>query len=238
MNEWDVLKKAALEMGIALPEKSMERLTAFTERLLEVNQVMNLTAITNLNEIITKHYIDSLTPLQTGLFAPGARVIDVGCGAGFPGIVLKIAREDLILTLLDGQNKRIGFLKETGAMLGLDGVTYLHERAEAGGRKAELRERFTIAISRAVAPFGELCELCLPYVEVGGALIAMKGPDPAEEVKKGERAVKALGGQVEEIRPAPLWGTDILHSLVVVRKMEKTRKEYPRSYAKIAKKPL
>jgi 16S rRNA (guanine527-N7)-methyltransferase len=238
MKEWQLLTQAAEEMGLALSEKSLSKFKKFTDELLRVNAVMNLTAITELSDIIIKHYMDSLTPLRTGLFGLGAKVIDVGCGAGFPGIVLKIVREDLELTLMDGQNKRVRFLEETGRMLGFEKMSYLHGRAEEGAHKTELREKYDIAISRAVASFDVLCELCLPYVRVGGTFIAMKGPDPLLEIEKGTKAVLALGGQVEEILPMPLLGTDIIHSLVLVKKVEKTPIIYPRGYGKIRKKPL
>lgn len=238
MNEWDLLEEAAKQMGLTLSPKSLDGLKKYTEELLRVNSFMNLTAITELPDIIAKHYIDSLTPLMTGLFFKGASVIDVGCGAGLPGIVLKIAREDLAVTLLDGHNKKVHFMEETGQLLGLKNVRYLQKRAEEGGNEAPLREKFDIAISRALASFPTLCELCLPYVKVGGTFIAMKGPDPAEEIQQGEKAVLALGGKLEEIKILPLYGTDIVHSLVLVKKVEKTPSKYPRNFGRISKKPL
>ncbi|MPN15858.1 Ribosomal RNA small subunit methyltransferase G [bioreactor metagenome] len=187
---------------------------------------------------MTKHYIDSLSPLKTGLFKEGARVIDVGCGAGFPSMPIKIARKDLHMTFLDSMGQRIEFLKAAGELLGLSGAEYLKLRAEEGGRREGLRESFDIAVSRAVSSLPVLCELCLPYVKPGGHFIALKGPDPKEEVESARNAIGTLGGRLSEITEVPLYSTGILHSLVVIEKISSCGGKYPRPFSRISKNPL
>ena len=167
---------------------------------------------------------------------PGARVIDVGTGAGFPGLALKIACPDMELTLLDSLDKRIGFLRDTCALLGFDDVRCIHARAEEA--PAELHAGFDIACSRAVARLNLLCELCLPFVRTGGAFLAMKGPDCAEELDEARSAIRKLGGTYERTVTYTVPGTDVTHSVVVIRKTAATPPKYPRRWAKMQKEHL
>ena len=238
MHEWELFAEEAKKMGLLADEKCLHSLQQFTKELLRVNAVMNITAITQLEDIVSKHYLDSLSPLITGHFSEGAKVMDVGSGGGFPGVVLKIARNDLKMTFLDSQKKRITFLEDTGQLLGLSGCEYLHKRAEDGGKDEKLRESFDIAVSRAVATLPVLCEWCLPYVRVGGKFIAMKGPEPKEEVERAKAAISLLGGRLLDIKETVFWNETIRHSLIVIEKVEKTNKNYPRAYKKMMSSPL
>ena len=166
----------------------------------------------------------------------GKRVIDVGTGAGFPGLAVKVACPDMDLTLLDSLDKRIGFLRETCAALDFDDVACIHARAEDA--PAELREGFDAALSRAVARLNVLCELCLPFVKTDGVFAAMKGPDCAEELREAERAIALLGGELERCVSYTVPGTDVTHSVVLIRKVRPTGARYPRRWAQIKKQPL
>lgn len=230
----DILNAGFSALGIAAPEEAAGRFEIYHEALCETNKVMNLTAITEKTEVARLHFLDSAALLCCADMA-GKRVIDVGTGAGFPGMPLKILRPDMELTLLDSLQKRIGFLSETCGKLGFADVNCLHARAEEA---TELREQFDFAVSRAVARLNMLCELCLPFVRVGGAFLAMKGPQPEEEMQEAEKAVEILGGGFGETFFYDVPGTDVRHSVVVVKKIAETPAKYPRRFAKIQKSPL
>lgn len=232
-----ILEEGTRELGLVLPDGASEKFAAFAKRLVEVNEVMNLTAITDTEQIYIKHFIDSLTPLILPVFREGARVADVGSGAGFPGIPMKTARPDLEITMLDALNKRVEFLKDTVGRLGLEGVECVHARAEEFAALPERREKYDAAISRAVADLPALCELCLPLVRVGGHFVAMKGPEPDEEIKRAQRAIDTLGGRLAEVVPAAL-PDGSGRALVVIEKIRPTGGKYPRPFAKIKKSPL
>lgn len=166
------------------------------------------------------------------------RVIDVGTGAGFPGIPVKIACPEIKLTLLDSLQKRIGFLQEVGSQLGLEGVHYVHSRAEDGGQNPQYREGFDLCVSRAVANLSVLAEYCLPFIKVGGRLAALKGPDAAAEAEQAKGALKKLGGRLVEIKDVAIPHTDLSHKLVFIEKIAPTPKKYPRNAGKIKKEPL
>ncbi len=204
----------------------------YTELLLEWNEKINLTAITERSEIEKKHFKDSLTCM--GSVPKCASLVDVGTGAGFPGIPLKIERTDISLTLMDALNKRVVFLKEVCAKLGLD-AECVHIRAEDAGKSDKYREKFDVATSRAVANMSLLAEYCLPLVKVGGVMLAMKGRDVEDELCEAEGLIKKLGGAVEEIQLHTIEGTDITHSIVVIKKKSLTPKLYPRSGKKVGK---
>jgi len=209
----------------------------YMDILLEWNRKFNLTAITEPDEIIAKHFLDSLclSPLIPG----GSSVIDVGTGAGFPGVPLLIAAPDLKLTLLDSLGKRVAFLENLLAELGLP-ARCVHARAEDAGRDAAFREQYDFAVSRAVSRLNVLAELCLPFVRVGGGFIAMKGPrgpDMTEEINEAAAALRELGGQIEEIKDAKPGG-NIAHTLIIVRKLSPTPPKYPRRPGKTAKYPI
>ena len=222
-------------LGITPDGRAIERLKTYYEYLEERNRVMNLTAISGMEDVARLHFLDCAALLKAGDFAD-KKVIDVGTGAGFPGMVLKIVQPSMDITLLDSLNKRIDFLSETCDKLTLDGVQCVHARAEE--IPEERRAAYDIAVSRAVARLGTLCELCLPYLRVGGLFIAMKGPDCAQEVGEAENAMRLLGGRLKETVHYSIPGTDISHAAVVIEKTKPTHPKYPRKWAQIKKQPL
>ena len=234
----NLLQEAAEKLGINLSEEAKIQFEKYLEELLEWNKVMNLTAITEPKEVVTKHFIDSRSLLSYGNLPQSAKVADVGSGAGFPGIPLKINREDISLTCLDSLNKRITFLKELCKKLGLSGVECIHARAEEAGRQPELREQYDVVTARAVANMKLLAEYCLPLVKPGGIFYAMKGPDAFQEAKGAERAVKLLGGEIKEIKEFTLPMTDMHRTIIIIKKIGQTPKLYPRKSAQMAKMPL
>ncbi|CDZ75724.2 Ribosomal RNA small subunit methyltransferase G [Peptoniphilus sp. ING2-D1G] len=212
-------------------------LEKYKKILLKWNEVMNLTAITDDEEINVKHFLDCLSLFKTPYLKGNKSVIDVGTGAGFPGVVLKIYNEDLQITLMDSLNKRIKFLDEVVKELNLKKVETLHARAEELARNKDYREKYDIATSRAVANLSTLCEYTLPFVKKGGNFIAMKGPEYEEELKDADKAIKTLGGKFEEVIKIKLPG-DITHYLLIIKKINTTDKKYPRGGGKPKSKPL
>lgn len=231
------LKDGAEELGIYLDGEAIKRFDTFTNELLEWNKVMNLTSITEPKDVAVKHYVDSIAIFKYVDFPKGAAFADVGCGAGFPGIPMKIARQDLKLTCMDSLGKRVKFLSQLVDKLGFD-TDCIHIRAEDAGMKAPHREAYDFATARAVAQLRVLTEYCLPLVKVGGAFVAMKGGDAEQEISQAKNAVKLLGGEIENVFEYNLPDTDIARTIVVIRKKEKTPEKYPRTSAKIAKSPL
>lgn len=232
----DYLKASARECGILLSGLMEEQFDRYAGLLVEWNQKMNLTAITEPDEIAVKHFVDSLAPLALFSLPEGARVIDVGTGAGFPGIPWKIARPDLELTLLDSLNKRVGFLREVLSQLGLPGEA-VHARAEEGGRRPEYRERFDVATARAVANLTVLAEYCLPYVKVGGYFAALKSGQVEEELGQAKGAIRLLGGKCRDVISYTL-PDGSGRSLILIEKISHLSPKFPRSSAQMAKKPL
>jgi len=225
-------------MGVAYDQTAIERFEAFHAILDEYNQKMDLTAVLDEDERIDRHDLDSAAPLRHGLLAPNAKVIDVGTGAGFPGMPLLILRPDLQMTFLDALNKRILFLQDALARLGLSAVT-LHARAEDAAKMADHREMYDAAVSRAVASAAVLEELTLPFVKTGGAAIAWKGPGVQDELTAARRAAFVLGGTVRGVVPAPVpRRDDWAHCLLITDKTGKTPKTYPRKAGTPNKKPL
>lgn len=210
---------------------------AFSDMLLETNKVMNLTAITDPREVAVRHFADCLALLHAYDFS-GKRVIDVGCGAGFPGLPLKLGCRDISLTLLDSLGKRVNFLEGVCDSLALSDVECLHARAEEQANEKGYRESFDIAVSRAVADLSMLSEFCLPYVKVGGVFIAMKSANCDEELKRAEKGIALLGGKLAERYDYPLYGTDITHTALIFKKVAPTPAKYPRRFAKIKASPL
>ncbi len=238
MDDKTLLAEAAKQMGLSLNETQMAQFFQYRTLLLQWNEKMNLTAITDPTEVVIKHFIDCLSLLQKTTLPTGATVIDVGTGAGFPGLPIKIARPDLQVTLLDSLQKRIGFLETVVEGLGLTGVTCIHSRAEDGGQNPQLREQFDFCLSRAVANLAVLAEYSLPFVKVGGALIALKGPDGEREVEEGKKAVTLLGGGKPQIMEVEVPFSDLHHCLIVIQKEQETPKKYPRKAGTATKKPL
>ena len=221
--------------ALSLPTDAAAPLMAFSARLLETNKVMNLTAITEPEDVARLHLLDCAALLNITDFR-GKRVVDVGTGAGFPGMPLRILEPDFDLTLLDSLGKRIAFLQRVCDEMGLQRVTCIHARAEEFAAKH--REQYDIATSRAVAALNVLCELTLPLVKVGGRFLAMKAVDSDEEIRTAKSAVAQLGGKVEDISDYTIPGTDITHRVVVIGKVKPTPDAFPRAFAKIKKAPL
>ena len=236
MIDQSYLKEEAARLGLALTDSQTARFDRYAQLLVEWNEKMNLTAITQPKDIVDKHFLDSLIPALAVELPQGASIIDVGTGAGFPSIPLAILRPDLRITLLDSLNKRLLFLEEVCRQLAID-APRIHARAEEAGRRPQLREQFDFATARAVAHLRELREYCLPFVKVGGAFLALKGGDVAQETQEAAKAVAAMGGQVERAFPASL-PDGSARTILVLRKRSQTLAKYPRPSAKIAKQPL
>ena len=219
-------------LGLSLREDQIDRLCRFGQLLLQQNQVMNLTAITEPTAVARLHFLDSLALLREEALA-GKTLIDIGCGAGFPGVPLAIAEPTLHVTLLDSLQKRVNWLKTILPELGVD-ATCVAARAEE--YVAEHREAYDVATSRAVARLNILSELCLPYVKVGGKFLALKGAMAQAEADEAKTAIEALGGRLSEIREYPVG--EAIHRIVVVEKVRPTPKAYPRKFAKIKQQPL
>ena len=230
------LRTDAASLGVPLDEIMLGRFERYAAVLLDWNARMNLTAIREPEAIAVRHFADSLTLLAAAPLPPGASVIDVGTGAGFPGVALKIARPDLRLTLVDSLGKRVRFLEALLDALGLEAAC-LHARAEEAGRDPALRDRFDLAAARAVAPLRVLSEWCLPFVRPGGCFAAMKGPDPEEEAREAENAVRLLGAEPAG-RHEPTLSDGSRRTILLFRKTGPTPPNYPRPMAQIAKKPL
>ena len=222
-------------LGLTPPAGAAARLAEYGRLLLEQNQVMNLTAITEPDQVADLHFLDSAALLTLTDFK-GKSVVDVGTGAGFPGMPLKILEPTIRMTLLDSLGKRITFLQEVCDNLKLTDVACVHARAEEFA--AEHRETFDLAVSRAVAALPVLCELCLPLVKPGGKFLAMKSVESDAELAASQHAIAILGGAVEAVRDYAIPGTDVRHRLIVVEKVKKTPEKYPRMFAKIKKNPL
>lgn len=228
------LREYAKQFSIELDDMALDRFDYLEQRLLRWNEKVNLTAITDSNEIIVKHFVDSLTVLFAENMFSGANVIDVGCGAGFPGLPILIARPDLQFTFVDSVGKKLAFIKEIIKDNGLFGEV-IHERAEELAHTKEYREKYDYAVSRAVAPLNILAEYCIPLVKPGGMFIALKGAE--DEVLLGENAVKETGGKIEKVVSLKLPNGDSRH-LVLIRKISHTPSKYPRKTKKITAKPL
>ena len=230
--------KSLEKLNIHLNEKQVYQFMKYYEMLVETNKVMNLTAITDFDEVIDKHFVDSLALIQAIDLNKELKVIDVGTGAGFPGIPLKIAFPELDILLLDSLNKRIHFLDQVISELGLENIQTIHGRAEDFGRNPLYREKFDLCVSRAVANLSTLSEYCVPFVKVDGYFISYKSGKVQEELDASRHAVDILGGKVEKCLNYALADTDMERSLVVIHKLKPTKKAYPRKAGKPSKEPL
>ncbi len=231
-------KKGLSDWNMELSDRQIEQFLLYYEMLIEKNKVMNLTAITEYEEVIHKHFIDSLALSLTSVFEGKGRLIDVGTGAGFPGIPLKIAFPELEVVLLDSLNKRVNFLNEVIDKLGLTGIEAVHGRAEDAGRNAAYREKFDFCVSRAVANLSTLSEYGMPFVKQGGYFIPYKSGKVEEEVEEAKNAVKLLSGKIEDTVSFVLPNTDMERTLILIQKTAPIHKQYPRKAGTPQKEPL
>jgi 16S rRNA (guanine527-N7)-methyltransferase len=225
-------------LEIILSEKQIEQFITYYELLIEWNKVMNLTAITEFEEVIQKHFIDSLSIVKAIKLDDKMKIIDIGTGAGFPGIPLKIAFPNIEVVLLDSLNKRINFLNEVINKLELKNIMTIHGRAEDFSREKDYREKFDLCVSRAVSNLASLSEYCMPYVKVKGKFISYKSGKIEEEVLLGKKAVHILGGKIEEEVLFCIPNTDIERAFVIISKNQSTPKQYPRKAGIPTKNPL
>lgn len=225
-------------LGVTLTKEQIDQFLKYYELLVEWNGFMNLTAITNYDEVMKKHFVDSLSLIKTYDMSKNVKVIDVGTGAGFPGLALKIAYPNLQVTLLDSLNKRINFLNEVILQLGLTGVETVHGRAEDFAKPDKLRGKFDLCVSRAVANLSTLSEYCLPFVKEGGEFISYKSEKINEEMAVAQKAINILGGKFDRSEEFTLPDSDIYRNLVVIKKVKETPKKYPRKAGLPAKEPI
>ncbi len=238
MEARELLKNTFQGMKIDVNDEMCDNFEKYSLLLRKWNEVMNLTAITDENEIVVKHFADSASVLSYMDIPKGAAALDIGTGAGFPGMPIKIVRPDIKMTLVDSLNKRVNFLNAVCGELGLSDIECIHARAEELSRKADKRESFDYCFSRAVAALNVLAEYCLPFVKVGGCLAALKGPNAYNEIEDAKKAIAVLGGELSEVKEIEIPNTDLKHTLVIVKKVKPTPSVYPRKGASISKKPI
>ena len=232
---YEILKNGSCELGFPLTDAQIMQLEKYAELLVDWNEKINLTAITDTQGIAVKHFLDSMSAFETG-YVKG-KVIDVGTGAGFPGLVLKIANPEISLTLLDSLNKRITFLQNVCEDLNINGVEFVHARAEDGAKGA-LRAKFDTVVSRAVANLTVLSELCIPYLKIGGRFLALKGPLADDELESAKRAIYILGGETEKVLEVKIPYSKLSHKIIIIKKVRQTPLQYPRKAGIPTKNPL
>nr|WP_314276609.1 16S rRNA (guanine(527)-N(7))-methyltransferase RsmG [uncultured Peptostreptococcus sp.] len=234
----ELLKNGLTDFSIQVDDKVLDMFEKYRQVLIEYNKHMNLTGITDQRQVYIKHFLDSVAIFKNGYIGDGVSIIDVGTGAGFPGLPIKICNPSINLTLLDSLNKRINFLKTVGENLGLDGIDYVHGRAEDMAQKPDYREKYDIATARAVASLPILLELCVPYVKLGGFFICLKGPSVDIELNDAKKAMDILGVKLVERIDVSLPDQELKHNILVFKKEEPTPSKYPRKAGKISKNPL
>ncbi len=232
------LKEGLKQLNIEVDINALEKLMGFKDILLEWNKKINLTTITEEKEIYIKHFLDSATCLSTSYINDGDKIIDIGTGAGFPGIVLKILKENLNITLLDSLKKRMVYLEEAASELSLGNVEIIHGRAEEYGMKREYREGYNVVLSRAVASLNVLSEYCIPFINIGGYFLCQKGPNYEEELKEAEKAIDILGGKIEDIKKFILPYSHITRYIIIIKKVTKTPTKFPRKPGKPLSNPI
>lgn len=234
----NVLEQGCAQLGIELSREQKQQFIDFYEYLIEKNKVMNLTGITEFKEVLVKHFLDSLACTKAVHMSNVRNVMDIGTGAGFPGIPLKIAFPHLDACLLDSLKKRVNFLEETFRLLKLEQIQAVHGRAEEYAKNRSYREKYDLCVSRAVSNLATLSEYCLPYVKCGGCFVSYKSGKAQEEIKQAEKAVHLLGGKIKDVLYFQLPGSEIDRSLVVIEKMKQTPARYPRKAGIPLKEPL
>ena len=238
MNDFSLLEDVLASFSFDLSQKQKEQFQLFFEAMVEKNKVMNLTTITDWNDVLVKHFIDSVMVMRQVNLEKTRALIDLGTGAGFPGIPLKILFPEVSMTLVDSLQKRIHFLEEVKETLGFKDLILVHGRAEELGQREDLREQFDVCVSRAVSQLVVLSEFCLPFVKVGGFFVSYKSADCEAEVNAAKNAMKILGGKLRKIDQFILPNSDFGRSLVVVEKVASTRNKYPRKPGVPTKSPL
>ena len=236
----EIFAEELANYGFKLSSKQKEQFATYYNKLIEFNKKVNLTRITDKNEVYLKHFFDSITPLLefSDLFKGEKSLCDVGAGAGFPSLPIKILCPDLSITIVDSLGRRLKFLDELVSDLSLDKVTLVHSRAEDAGQNKNLREKFDLVTGRAVARMSVLSEYCLPLAKVDGYLVALKGPKAQDELAEAKNAIEVLGGSVKEVKELTLPDTDDERTLIVVKKVKATPKKYPRQAGTPNRKPL
>ncbi|MCB2308971.1 16S rRNA (guanine(527)-N(7))-methyltransferase RsmG [Clostridium estertheticum] len=238
MEYFDILNEASNNVGLEFDQHKYDQFMLYKDLIKEWNEKINLTAIKEDEAIVQKHFIDSMKVFKFDQLKNAKNVIDIGTGGGFPGIPMKIVKPEVNIVLLDSLNKRIIFLNEVINRLDLKNIKAIHGRAEDFAQEKQYREKFDVAVSRAVANLTVLSEYCIPYVKVGGYFVAMKGPAVEEEIKLSKNAIRMLGGQIEHIEKVQIEGSDLNHNLVIIKKISQTHKKYPRKAGMVAKVPL
>ena len=234
----DNLKKGLLDLGISLSEEQLTQFIKYYELLIEKNRVMNLTAITDFDEVVQKHFLDSLSLVKVLEGKPSGKILDMGTGAGFPGIPIKIAFPDCSMTLVDSVNKKIGFIQEAVQEIGLHNVEAIHGRVEDLGHDVSHREQYDLVVSRAVAALPALVEYCLPFVKIGGAFLSYKSVKVDEELSAGKKAIQVLGGRLKKDVRFQLPGTEIERAFLFIEKEKPCPKKYPRKAGTPTKTPI
>ncbi len=229
----EILKSGLIEYGYELSENEESNFSIFSQLLVEWNKKMNLTAVTEDKEISIKHFLDSTVPIFSFDIKENSKIIDVGTGAGFPGVPIKIIRPDLDFTFLDSLNKRITFLKEVSNQLSFEKAEFVHMRAEDAGKDKKFRGKYDYAVSRAVAPLKVLSEYCVPLLKIGGTFAAFKAFDIEEELNDAKSMIGNLGGKIKDIKEVKIPHSDITRKIVLIEKIKETPKEFPRKSNKI-----
>ncbi|AWI07484.1 16S rRNA (guanine(527)-N(7))-methyltransferase RsmG [Clostridium drakei] len=238
MEYFDIMSQACKDIGLPFNEDTYNKFNQYKDMIKDWNEKINLTAIVDDEQIFKKHFIDCIKIFKFSPLKEAKNIIDIGTGAGFPGIPIKIMKQELDLILLDSLNKRVNFLNEVVSKIKLNNVETIHGRAEDFSRQPKYREQVDIAVSRAVANLAVLSELCIPYVKVGGYFVAMKGPSVDDEIKDGKRAISILGGKIDDVIKISIEDSDLDHNLVIIEKIKETPKAYPRKAGTASKKPL
>ena len=231
----NIFEKGIIDLNFNIDDNKIEKFKTFSDLLVEWNEKMNLTAVTDPAEISVKHFLDSIAPISVIDLKKDAKIIDVGTGAGFPGIPIKIVREDLDFTFMDSLNKRINFLKEVAEKINLEKAEFVHSRAEEAGKNKKFREKYDYAVSRAVANLKVLCEYCIPFVKVGGFFIAFKQFEVDNEIEESKAMIGTLGGIISDVKEIVIPQSDIKRRIVIIEKVKETPIQFPRKPNKIKK---
>lgn len=231
----NIFEKGIIDLNFNIDDNKIEKFKTFSDLLVEWNEKMNLTAVTDPAEISVKHFLDSIAPISVIDLKKDAKIIDVGTGAGFPGIPIKIVREDLDFTFMDSLNKRINFLKEVAEKINLEKAEFVHSRAEEAGKNKKFREKYDYAVSRAVANLKVLCEYCIPFVKVGGFFIAFKQFEVDNEIEESKAMIGTLGGIISDVKEIVIPQSDIKRRIIIIEKVKETPNQFPRNPNKIKK---